>query len=104
MTSGVKLPRNPRERLNDILEAIQQVERYATGVPEADDLNKYSPLWHVSVVLFNPGVQPRALHSEAEILAAETVGDVTVIPDVDGIAEKYPDFVVGAVVAKAKRS
>jgi SAM-dependent methyltransferase len=33
---------------------------------------------------------------------AAGLGDVTVLPDVDGIAEKYPDFVVGAVVAKAK--
>jgi SAM-dependent methyltransferase len=30
--------------------------------------------------------------------------DVTVLPDVDAIAEKYPDFVVGAVVARARRS
>ncbi len=29
------------------------------------------------------------------------LGDVTVLPDVDTIAEKYPDFVVGAVVARA---
>jgi SAM-dependent methyltransferase len=32
------------------------------------------------------------------------LGDVTVLPDVDEIAEKYPDFVVGAVVARAPRS
>jgi SAM-dependent methyltransferase len=30
------------------------------------------------------------------------LGDVTVLPDVDRIAEKYPDFVVGAVLARAK--
>ena len=35
---------------------------------------------------------------------AAGLGDVTVLPDVDEIAEKYPDFVVGAVVARAKRS
>jgi SAM-dependent methyltransferase len=29
--------------------------------------------------------------------------EVTVLPDVDAIAEKYPDFVVGAVIAKTKR-
>jgi SAM-dependent methyltransferase len=35
---------------------------------------------------------------------AAGLGDVTVLPDVDEIAEKYPDFVVGAVVARAPRS
>jgi SAM-dependent methyltransferase len=33
---------------------------------------------------------------------AAGLGDVTVLPDVDAIAEEYPDFVVGAVVARAK--
>ncbi|MBB4909313.1 class I SAM-dependent methyltransferase [Actinophytocola algeriensis] len=33
---------------------------------------------------------------------AAGLGDVKVVPDVDGIAEQYPDFVVGAVMAKAK--
>jgi len=32
---------------------------------------------------------------------AAGLGDVTVLPDVDEIAEKYPDFVVGAVLARA---
>lgn len=32
------------------------------------------------------------------------LGDVTVLPDVDAIAEKYPDFVVGAVLARAQGS
>jgi SAM-dependent methyltransferase len=32
---------------------------------------------------------------------AAGLADVTVIPDVDAIAEEYPDFVVGAVVARA---
>jgi SAM-dependent methyltransferase len=32
---------------------------------------------------------------------AAGLGDVTVLPDVDAIAEKYPDFVVGAVLARA---
>lgn len=31
------------------------------------------------------------------------LGDVRVLPDVDAIAEKYPDFVVGAVMARAKQ-
>ena len=35
---------------------------------------------------------------------AAGLGDVTILPDVDEIAEKYPDFVVGAVLARAKRS
>lgn len=35
---------------------------------------------------------------------AAGLGDVTVLPDVDAIAVKYPDFVVGAVIARAKRS
>jgi SAM-dependent methyltransferase len=30
--------------------------------------------------------------------------EVTVLPDVDAIAEKYPDFVVGAVLARATRT
>lgn len=34
---------------------------------------------------------------------AAGLGDVTVLPDVDSIAEKYPDFVVGSVVAKKER-
>lgn len=33
---------------------------------------------------------------------AAGLGDVTVLPDVDEIAEKYPDFVVGAVLARAE--
>jgi len=32
------------------------------------------------------------------------LADVTVLPDVDEVAEKYPDFVVGAVVARASTS
>lgn len=32
---------------------------------------------------------------------AAGLGDVTVLPDVDAIAEQYPDFVVGAVIARA---
>jgi SAM-dependent methyltransferase len=32
---------------------------------------------------------------------AAGLGDVTVLPDVDAIAEEYPDFVVGAVIARA---
>jgi SAM-dependent methyltransferase len=35
---------------------------------------------------------------------AAGLGDVTVLPDVDAIAEKYPDFVVGAVSARAHPS
>ncbi|WP_410589844.1 class I SAM-dependent methyltransferase [Amycolatopsis sp. lyj-23] len=34
---------------------------------------------------------------------AAGLADVTVLPDVDAIAEEYPDFVVGAVVARAAR-
>jgi SAM-dependent methyltransferase len=33
---------------------------------------------------------------------AAGLGDVKVVPDVDAIAEQYPDFVVGAVMAKAR--
>jgi SAM-dependent methyltransferase len=33
---------------------------------------------------------------------AAGLGEVTVLPDVDGIAEQYPDFVVGAVSARAR--
>ncbi|MFC4857056.1 class I SAM-dependent methyltransferase [Actinophytocola glycyrrhizae] len=33
---------------------------------------------------------------------AAGLGDVRVLPDVDGIAEQYPDFVVGAVMARAE--
>lgn len=33
---------------------------------------------------------------------AAGLGDVSVLPDVDAIAEQYPDFVVGAVTARAK--
>jgi SAM-dependent methyltransferase len=33
--------------------------------------------------------------------AAAGLDDVTVLPDVDAIAEEYPDFVVGAVIARA---
>lgn len=34
---------------------------------------------------------------------AAGLGDVTILPDVDAIAEEYPDFVVGAVIARAQR-
>ncbi|MEV7097699.1 methyltransferase [Amycolatopsis sp. NPDC051045] len=34
---------------------------------------------------------------------AAGLGDVTILPDVDAIAEEYPDFVVGAVIARAAR-
>jgi SAM-dependent methyltransferase len=33
---------------------------------------------------------------------AAGLGDVRIIPDVDAVAEEYPDFVVGAVLARAK--
>ncbi|WP_406316540.1 methyltransferase [Streptosporangium sp. NBC_01639] len=33
---------------------------------------------------------------------AAGLGDVKILPDVDSVAEKYPDFVVGAVMARAK--
>jgi SAM-dependent methyltransferase len=33
--------------------------------------------------------------------AAAGLGDVTVLPDVDSIAERYPDFVVGSILARA---
>lgn len=33
---------------------------------------------------------------------AAGLADVTVLPDVDGIAEQYPDFVVGSVLARAE--
>jgi SAM-dependent methyltransferase len=32
------------------------------------------------------------------------LGDVTILPDVDAVAEQYPDFVVGAIVARAETS
>lgn len=32
---------------------------------------------------------------------AAGLGDVTILPDVDAIAEEYPDFVVGSVIARA---
>jgi SAM-dependent methyltransferase len=34
---------------------------------------------------------------------AAGLGEVTILPDVDAIAEEYPDFVVGAVIARAGR-
>lgn len=34
---------------------------------------------------------------------AAGLGDVVILPDVDEIAEEYPDFVVGAVIARAQR-
>jgi SAM-dependent methyltransferase len=34
---------------------------------------------------------------------AAGLGEVTILPDVDEIAEEYPDFVVGAVIARAQR-
>ena len=34
---------------------------------------------------------------------AAGLGDVTILPDVDAIAEEYPDFVVGAVIARAQQ-
>jgi len=35
---------------------------------------------------------------------ATGLGEVTILPDVDAIAERYPDFVVGAVLARATPS
>jgi SAM-dependent methyltransferase len=35
---------------------------------------------------------------------AAGLGDVTILPDVDAVAEVYPDFVVGAVLARAATS
>jgi SAM-dependent methyltransferase len=35
---------------------------------------------------------------------AAGLGDVTVLPDVDAVAEQYPDFVVGAIMARTKTS
>lgn len=38
----------------------------------------YSPLWQVSLVTWNPGATPRALTSQADIIAAEQEGLVTI--------------------------
>jgi hypothetical protein len=45
--------------------------------PTNTDTN-YSPLWQVSVVAFNSGVQPRPLTSQADILKAAANGEVTI--------------------------
>jgi hypothetical protein len=45
--------------------------------PTNTDTN-YSPLWQVSVVAFNSGVQPRPLTSEADILRAAANHEVTI--------------------------
>jgi hypothetical protein len=45
--------------------------------PSNTDTN-YSPLWQVSVVAFNSGVQPRQLTSAAAIRAAAANGEVTI--------------------------
>ena len=39
---------------------------------------EYTPLWRVSTVTWAEGATPHALHSEAEVLAAETAGQVTI--------------------------
>jgi hypothetical protein len=38
----------------------------------------YSPLWAVEKVTFADGITPRLLRSRAEVLAAQTAGDVTI--------------------------
>lgn len=38
----------------------------------------YSPLWQVSTVTWNSGKTPRVLHSEEEVTAAQTAGEVTI--------------------------
>jgi hypothetical protein len=45
--------------------------------PNNTDTN-YSPLWQVSVVAFNSGIQPRQLTSEAAIKKAAANGEVTI--------------------------
>lgn len=40
----------------------------------------YSPLWQVNLVSWNSGARPRVLTSEADILAARSNGQVTIIP------------------------
>jgi hypothetical protein len=38
----------------------------------------YSPVWHIYTVQWNPGKQPRVLHSADEVNQAKGAGDVTV--------------------------
>ena len=39
----------------------------------------YTPLWQVSTVTWNTGTTPRTLHSESEVLAAESANLVTLV-------------------------
>lgn len=45
--------------------------------PGNTDTN-YSPLWQISLVRWNPGTQPRALTSQADIESAASAGEVSV--------------------------
>ena len=45
--------------------------------PGNTDTN-YSPLWQISLVSWNPGTQPRALTSQADIESAASAGEVSV--------------------------
>jgi hypothetical protein len=57
----------------------QQEAPVIDSVPEPEDEQIYSPLWHIHIVTFNTDRRPRTLHSGDEIKAATTAGDVTVI-------------------------
>lgn len=79
-------PASPHDPVAEFYVVEFQNRVVIDSVPEAEDRDIYSPLWHVSIVLFNPGVQPRELHDEAEIEAAELAGDVTIFPqDADAV-------------------
>ena len=45
--------------------------------PGNTDTN-YSPLWQISLVSWNPGTQPRALTSQADIESAASAGEVSI--------------------------
>jgi hypothetical protein len=55
-----------------------QRELVLDSVPEPDDQDVYSPLWHIHLVTFNDGKRPRPLRSQEDIEAAAMAGEVTV--------------------------
>lgn len=56
-----------------------QAEPVLDAIPEPEDVESYSPIWHIHFVTFNAGHRPRPLHSVDEIEDAVAAGDVTVV-------------------------
>lgn len=72
-------PPPAHDPVNNFFVVQFQPEPVLDAIPEPDEIDEYSPLWHIHQVLFNAGRRPRPLHSVDEINDAVAAGDVTLV-------------------------